>query len=39
MLENFMKSTEVAMQDAALLKQEVNQLHISDKHQKEKMMT
>lgn len=36
MLEKFMKSTEVAMQDAVLLKQELNQLRTSNKHQKEK---
>ena len=36
MLEKFMKSTEVAMQDAVLLKQELHQLRTSNKHQKEK---
>ena len=36
MLGKFMKSTEVAMQDAILLKQELHQLRTSSKHQKEK---
>ena len=31
-----MKSTEVSIQDAVLLKQELNQLRTSNKHQKEK---
>lgn len=38
MLEKFMKSTKVAMQDAVLLKQELHQLRTSYKHQKEKKM-
>ena len=36
MLGKFIKSTEVAMQDAVLLRQELYQLRISNKHQKEK---
>ena len=36
MLEKFMKSTEVAMQDAVLLRQELRQLCTSNRHQREK---
>ena len=36
MLEKFMKSTEVAMQDAVLLRQELHQRHTSNKHQEGK---
>ena len=39
MLKKFMKSTEVAMQDAVLLRQELHHLHTSNKHQKEKKTT
>ena len=35
-LEKFMKSTEVAMQDAVLLRQELHQLRTSNKQQREK---
>ena len=37
-LEKFMKSTELVMQDAVLLKQELHQVRTSNKHQKEKKM-
>ena len=39
MLEKFMQSTEVAVQDAVLLRQELHQLRTSNKQQREKKMT
>jgi len=39
MLEKFIKTTEVAMQEAILLRQGLDQLHTSNKHQEKKDIT